>query len=179
MTKEMGELKILITGTVGAGKTTAIAAVSDIQPLSTDVRNNDASIAKALTTVGLDYGELALGGGEVLRIYGTPGQKRYDFMWKILVRGALGLVILIDNSRPDPLADLAVYVNGFSGFLASSACVVGVGRMETHATPHLDQFAERLDQLGVRCPVVALDVRQRDQVVQLLDLLLVQMEADA
>ena len=178
MTRETGELKILVTGTVGAGKTTAIAAVSDIAPLNTDVRNNDTSVAKALTTVGMDYGELALDGGEVLRIYGTPGEERYDFMWKILVRGALGLVILIDNSRPDPLADLETYLKGFSDFIASSACVVGVGRMETHPAPHIDRFAERLDQWGARCPVVALDVRQRSEVVQLLELLLVQMETD-
>lgn len=175
---ETSELKILITGTMGAGKTTAIAAVSDIKPLSTDVRNNDMSVAKALTTVGMDYGELALGDGEVLRIYGTPGQERYNFMWKILVKGSMGLVILIDNSRPDPLADLEMYVEGFSDFIASSPCVVGVGRMETHASPHMDQFAETLDRLNARCPVVAVDVRERDQVVQLLDLLLVQMETD-
>ncbi len=173
-----GELKILITGTVGAGKTTAIAAVSDTQPLSTDVRNNDASVTKALTTVGMDYGELALEGGEVLRIYGTPGQERFSFMWKILVRGALGLVILIDNSRPDPLADLDVYLHGFADFIATSACVVGVGRMEAHPSPDINRFAEHMERAGARCPVIALDVRQRSQVLALFDLLLVQMETD-
>ncbi len=173
-----GELKILITGTVGAGKTTAIAAVSDTKPLSTEVRNNDASVSKALTTVGMDYGELALGGGEVLRLYGTPGQERYDFMWKILVKGALGLMILIDNSRPDPLGDLQTYLDGFSDFLANSPCVVGVGRMENYPNPGLDMFAELMERAGVRCPVVSLDVRIREQVVGLLDLLLVQMETD-
>lgn len=174
--REASELKILITGTVGAGKTTAIAAVSDIKPLSTDVRNNDASIMKALTTVGMDYGELALGGGDVLRIYGTPGQERYSFMWKILVKGAMGLVILIDNSRPDPMADLHMYLQEFSEFISHSPCVVGVGRTETHAKPHVDEFADALACMNLQCPVIAVDVRQKDQVVQLLDLLLVQIE---
>lgn len=172
----VGDLKILITGTMGAGKTTAIAAVSDIKPLNTDVANNDVSVSKALTTVGMDYGELALGGGEVLRIYGTPGQERYSFMWQVLVKGAMGLVILIDNSRPDPIADLEMYMRAFSDFVSTSPCVVGVGRTETHATPELDQFSDALSRMNVQCPVVAVDVRQKEQVVQLFDLLLVQIE---
>ena len=43
----MTEHKILFTGTMGAGKTTAIAAISEIRPLSTDVQNTDASVSKA------------------------------------------------------------------------------------------------------------------------------------
>jgi signal recognition particle receptor subunit beta len=125
------EHKILFTGTMGAGKTTAIAAVSEIAPIRTEVRNSDASVAKATTTVGLDYGELTLDNGEKLRLYGTPGQIRFDFMWRILARGALGLVILVDNSRPDPLADLDVYLDGFAELIEKTACVIGVGRTET------------------------------------------------
>src|SRR2546427_7577416 len=62
----MSELKILICGTAGAGKTTAIRAVSEIAPVSTDVRNTDAAVDKALTTAGMDYGELTLDNGEKL-----------------------------------------------------------------------------------------------------------------
>ena len=171
------EHKILITGTMGAGKTTAIAAISEIPPLSTDVHNSDTSVAKAVTTVGLDYGEITLEGGEKLRLYGTPGQKRFDFMWKILARGALGVVILIDNSRPDPLADLAQYLDGFSDLIKRTACVIGVGRMDTHPLPDIDSFADVLSARGLVCPVFAADVRDRPQVLQLLDLLLVQLES--
>jgi signal recognition particle receptor subunit beta len=173
----MTEHKLLFTGTMGAGKTTAIGVVSEIPPLTTDVRNHDASVAKALTTVGLDYGELTLSSGDKLRLYGTPGQMRFEFMWKILAQGALGLVILIDNRSPDPLADLDVYVAGFADLIAQTACVVAVGRMETHPSPGIEQFADRLASRGVLCPVLPADVRRRDEVVQLLDLLLTQLEA--
>lgn len=47
----MTEHKILFSGTTGAGKTTAIGSVSEIPPLSTDVRNTDTSLAKKMTTV--------------------------------------------------------------------------------------------------------------------------------
>lgn len=172
----MVEHKILFTGTTGAGKTTAIGCVSEIPPISTDVRNTDPLVAKALTTAGLDYGELTLDNGEKLRLYGTPGQTRFDFMWKVLARGALGLVILIDNSRPDPLADLDVYLRGFERTIREASCVVGVGRTETHAKPDLEAFARHLEQRDVLCPVLPVDVREPVEVIQLLELLLLQLE---
>lgn len=172
----MKEYKILFTGTMGAGKTTAIAAISDIEPISTDVQNNDPSLDKSHTTVGLDYGEVALGPDERLRLYGTPGQARFAFMWSILARGALGLVILIDNSRPDPLGDLRVYLKGFADCIGTTACVVGVGRLVGHPSPGLDDYAALLAQAGHTCPVVEVDVREAGQVRMLLDLLLLQLE---
>lgn len=173
----MIEHKILFTGVTGAGKTTAIGAVSEIPPLSTDVRNTDRLLSKAMTTVGMDYGELTLDNEEKLRLYGTPGQQRFDFMWKILSTGALGVVILIDNSQPSPLDDLDRYLKGFAKLIDETACVVAVGRLETHPQPGIDQFVSHLEKRGVLCPVLPADVRERDQVVQILELLLLQLES--
>lgn len=172
----MADHKILFTGTMGAGKTTAIGAISEIRPLNTDVHNHDASVAKDLTTVGLDYGEVTLENGEKVRLYGTPGQKRFDFMWTILSKGALGVILLIDNSRPDPLADLDLYLDGFADLISRTACVVGVGRMEQSPQPDLDAFALRMQDKGFVSPVLATDVRDPAQVLQLVDLLLLQLE---
>ena len=147
--------------------------------MSTDVRNTDSGLSKEMTTVGMDYGEVTLEGGDKLRLYGTPGQKRFDFMWKILSKGALGLVILIDNRQPDPLADLDMYVDGFKQLINDTACVVAVGRMETHASPDLEQFSSHLAERGILCPVLAADVRDGVQVTQLLELLLLQLETKA
>lgn len=173
----MNEYKILVTGTMGAGKTTAIAAISEIPPIMTDVQNNDASNSKLTTTVGLDYGELTLDGGDKLRIYGTPGQERFAFMWKVLSKGALGLIILVDNSRPDPLADVSSYLNSFSELIARAGCVIAVGRTETHPEPSLDQYAQLLESKGVNTPVIPADVRNQDEVINILELLLMQFEA--
>jgi signal recognition particle receptor subunit beta len=174
----MREYKILFTGTVGAGKTTAIGRVSDVPPVMTDVRNSDTSIAKERTTVGLDFGELTLDNGDRVRMFGTPGQERFAFLWKILVRNALGLVVLIDNSRPDPLADLAVYMAGFSEALRTIPCTVGVGRMEAHPVPSLDDYAQAIAGTGRVFPILSVDVRDRSDVILLLDTLLMQLEAD-
>lgn len=173
----MNEYKILFTGTMGAGKTTAIAAVSETPPIVTDVHNTDTSVAKARTTVGLDYGQLTLPGGDRVRLFGTPGQARFDFLWQVLAKNALGLIVLTDNSRPDPLADLSVYLDGFTSQLDQMPCVIGVGRLDTHASPDLDAYNDRVARHGRVLPVLPVDVRRRDDVVLMIDLLLAQIEA--
>lgn len=174
----MREHKIIVTGAVGAGKTTAIAALSDVAPVNTDVVSTDRSMTKPHTTVGLDFGEFALPNGDTVRLFGTPGQARFDFLWDILARNALGVIVLCDNARQDPLADLQLYIDGFALALKTLPCVVGVGRCDTHDTPSLDDHAALLQRNGHVFPVVAVDVRRRADVVFLVDLLLLQLEAD-
>jgi signal recognition particle receptor subunit beta len=173
------DLKIVFTGTPGAGKTTAIAALSDIAPIVTDVANSDPHLAKAQTTVGLDYGHVDLGEGVRVRLFGTPGQQRFDFMWRILVEQALGLVILIDNSRPDPLADLRVYLDAFADLLPHMNCAIGVGRTLECPVPTLDDFADVLAERDLAIPTLAVDVRERNDVLLLIDAILSQAEANA
>lgn len=173
----MREYKLVLTGPMGVGKTTAIAAISEVPPISTDVANADTSVAKATTTVGLDFGQLTLDNGDRLRVYGTPGQSRFDFMWQILIRDALGLAILLDNSRPRPLDDMHTYLDGFADALKEMPCVIGVSRCDTHASPSLDDYAYALQARGLVLPVVAVDLRRRDDVIALIDALLVQIEA--
>lgn len=172
----MREYKLVFTGPMGVGKTTAIAAISDMQPISTDVANADTSVDKATTTVGLDFGDLTLDNGDRLRLYGTPGQSRFDFMWKILVNGALGLVVLLDNSRPDPLADLDVYLDGFADALPGMACTLGVSRLESHPVPGIDEYADRLEARGLLLPILPVDVRRREDVALLIDTIITQVE---
>lgn len=168
--------KIVFTGTPGAGKTTAIAALSDRAPVLTDVANTDASLGKERTTVGLDFGELDLGGGQRVRLLGTPGQLRFEFMWQIIATDALGLVILVDNSRPDPLADLALYLDAYEKLLPDMSCAVGIGRSSAGSRPTLDDFTDLLSARGWVFPVLAVDVRQRDDVLLLVDTVLAQAE---
>lgn len=171
----MIEHKIIITGTMGAGKTTAIAAVSEIEPISTDVMNTDKSIDKEKTTVAFDYGEVTLDETEKLRIYGTPGQQRFAFMWKILSKGAMGVIILVDYTRPDPFADLAIYIENFEKLILETACVVGISKLPSEDKAVLDEFAKFLATRNIICPVLAVDVREKQDVLELLDLLLMQL----
>lgn len=173
----MTEHKILFTGPMGAGKTTAIGAVSETPPVVTDVVNTDTSHSKKHTTVGLDFGQLTLPGGDRIRLFGTPGQARFDFLWKILVKNALGLIILADNSRPDPIKDLRTYLDGFSDELQELPCVVGVGRLAENPSVELEDYLDEIARYGLVLPVLEVDARRRDDVVLMIDTLLAQLEA--
>jgi signal recognition particle receptor subunit beta len=89
----------------------------------------------------------------------------------------MGLVVLVDHARPAPLADLAIYLENFLDLIARTGCVIGVGRMHAGHEPGLDAFADVAARHGVVCPVVPVDVRDRAQVLSLVDLLLVQLES--
>ncbi len=78
---QITEAKIIFVGSVGAGKTTAITAISDIATVSTEaIATDDTALRKETTTVGMDYGEVRIDAGLVLRLYGTPGQGRFSHM---------------------------------------------------------------------------------------------------
>lgn len=163
------EHRILFTGTMGVGKTTAVASLLDQPPVHTELDG-------AAGPVLLDHGDLTLDNGERLRLYGTPGQRRFEPVWRELAEGALGLVILVDHARPDPLADLAIYLENFAGLIRRTACVIGIGRLPAGGEPGVDAFAAVAQAHGVLCPVLPIDVRERSQVLGLVDLLLVQLE---
>ncbi len=172
------ESKLVFCGPMGAGKTTAIRAISEIPPISTDVINTDFSeSAKDETTVALDYGELTLEDGQKLLLYGTPGQRRFEFMWPLVARGALGIVILLDQSRPDPHGDLEGFLDAFETQIVDGRVVVAVGRLQQGVDAALQAYRELLGRRGLFAPVMPADVRRRDEVLRVLRVLFHQIEA--
>ena len=173
----MSELKFIITGTAGVGKTTAIAALSDIPPVVTDaVTTDELAAVKDTTTVAFDFGEIILDEDTRVRIYGTPGQERFKFMWEILAEGALGLVILVDATRPDPLADLGMYVDNFIGLIEETGVAVGITRSDPSNGAELEQYYTYLQGRDIFCPVMAVDPRDQKDMMEIMDCLMSLLE---
>ena len=173
----MSHLKLIFSGPPGVGKTTAIETISETPLIRTEMLTTDAlAEVKQTTTVAMDYGEITLEDGQKLRLYGTPGQERFRFMWDILTQGGLGLLILIDNSRPDPLADLAMYLDSFADFISSTAVVIGVTRSVQPPQLTLDDYGEFLARRGAVFPLFEVDIRRQEDVLLLLDALLLCLE---
>lgn len=101
-------VKVMIAGGFGTGKTTLVASVSDIKPLTTEESLTEAGAGlddligvtgKTRTTVSMDFGKISLNDELVLYLFGTPGQERFWFLWNGLFKGALGAVVLVDTRR--------------------------------------------------------------------------------
>jgi signal recognition particle receptor subunit beta len=175
---EHQEMKIVFTGPMGAGKSTAIRAISDIAPVSTDVENIDRSaFDKETTTVALDFGQIVLDDGRMVRLYGTPGQKRFEFMWQVLGSGALGVILLLDATQVNALAELDTYLDAFDDLARSRLMLVGVGRSEAAGAVTVPSVLQRLRLRGLILPVFSVDVRRREDVLLLIDALLSLIEA--
>lgn len=166
--------KVIFTGPVGAGKTTAIAAISDKPPVSTNEAASDMTVSrKAKTTVAMDYGVKHLDSGDILHLYGTPGQQRFDFMWEILVENGLGLMLLIDNRRSNPFGDLAFYLDAFQEFIQKTGVAIGVVGMDVKAKPSLQDYQQQIAALGCGVlPLFEVDARSKRDVSIMLEALL-------
>lgn len=169
----MSAHKIIFTGPVGSGKTTSIAAISDVEPFVTEqIATDDTRNRKEQTTVAMDYGMLKLDNNERIHLYGTPGQERFNFMWDILTDGGIGLILLIDNKRANPLDDLSFFLNSFRDFIRNTAVVVGVTRMDIASRPSLEDYHRVLRELNVNIPIFEVDAREKKDVIYLVQTLL-------
>ncbi len=169
--------KIIFTGPVGAGKTTAIEAISDISIIKTDEYASDMTKSrKPQTTVAMDYGLIRLGEDERVHLYGTPGQERFDFMWDILTKGGIGLILLLDNTRQDPYRDMKFYTNAFRDFIQQEQMVVGVTRMDLQRKPGINDYRSWLKELSIDAPVFEVDARDRSDVTSLVQALLYSLD---
>jgi signal recognition particle receptor subunit beta len=158
-------VKIIIAGGFGVGKTTMVASVSEIPPLTTEEILTEASDGiddldgverKTTTTVALDFGRITISPKHVLYLFGTPGQERFWFMWDELARGAIGTVVLVDTRRLDTsFGAIDFFERRRIPFIVAVNCFDNAQRYQEH---------EIRGALAVptHVPIVMCDARQRD-----------------
>ena len=173
----MNQHKIIFSGPVGAGKTTAIDAISDEPPIRTDANASDMTKQrKSSTTVTMDYGVMNLSEGEKIDLHGTPGQERFSFMWDIVTTGGIGLVLLLNNARPDPFHGLRFFLRTFKPLIDETEVVIGVTQMDLKHTPILEEYHGLLREYGLTGPMFEIDARVRDDVSILIQALLYSLD---
>jgi hypothetical protein len=171
------QVKVVVTGPYGAGKTTLIKTMSEVAVLSTErqVTGTGGGEQKTNTTVAMDFGRLTIDAELVLYLFGTPGQKRFDFMWEILSEGMLGFLVLVDAQRDASVEEAAEILQYFRD-VADVPFVVAVNKLEGEAAGDVERVRQWLRLPGdVRCVVV--DARDKESVkAALLELLYAVMD---
>jgi hypothetical protein len=160
-------VKIVIAGGFGVGKTTAVASISEIAPLTTEEAMTAVAAGiddigdvttKTTTTVAMDFGCITLDESLKLYLFGTPGQDRFGFMWDDLALGALGALVIVDSRR---LEDCYPAIDYFEQL--DLPFVVAVNRFDGQITLDLDAIRWALD-IDEDTPVITFDARDRRSV---------------
>jgi uncharacterized protein len=173
--------KILIAGGFGAGKTTLVAAISEVRPLLTEERLSSAGaglddlrgvVGKTTTTVAMDFGRITISERLVLYLFGVPGQERFWFMWDELAYGALGAVVLADVRR---LRDCFPSVNYFE--TRKLPFVVAINCFDDAPRYDPEEVRVALD-LDPDVPALLCDARQLSSVKNVLTTLVESISAE-
>jgi small GTP-binding protein len=163
----MQTVKMVVTGPFNAGKTAFIQAVSEIDVVATERKiSSDVERVKETTTVAMDFGRITVDDDLVLYLFGTPGQKRFDFMWEILSEGMLGFIVMIDSTRPETFREARSILQTFRAY-APTPYVVAANKQDMPDAWSLDdmRLALRLEPKVKLLPCVA---RKKDTVKTVL-----------
>lgn len=157
------------------GKTQAICSLSETSVLTTEAMNTDQQAHhKPLITVGIDYGEIKLEGDLVVGLYGTLGQQRFDFVWSVICKGAIGAVILIDHSRRSSIEDLKFYINAFKDLVDN--IIICITHVDEDAQQLLKKYRNWLSMQNHVMPSYAIDARKKDDVLLMVEALIARAE---
>jgi hypothetical protein len=178
----MQTVKIVVTGPFSAGKTEFIRSVSEIDVVSTERKiTAEAEKIKNSTTVAMDFGRISIDDELVLYLFGTPGQRRFDFMWEILSEGMLGFIVMVDSARPETFREARSILETFRAY-APTPYVVAANKQDMDDAWDLEDMrvALRLDPNVKFLPCIAQDKESVKKVLlELLYTILSEMEAGA
>jgi signal recognition particle receptor subunit beta len=156
----MQNVKMVVTGPFSAGKTEFITSISEIDVVRTErqISSEAERTVKDSTTVAMDFGRITIDDELVLYLFGTPGQKRFDFMWEILAEGMLGFVMMIDSTKPETFTEARIILDTFRAY-ASTPYVVAANKQDRPDAWHVAdlRIALRIDPDVKLLPCVAND----------------------
>ena len=172
-------VKMVVTGPFNSGKTAFIRTVSEIDVVSTERDiSSEAEKVKETTTVAMDFGRITVDESLVLYLFGTPGQKRFDFMWEILSEGMLGFIVMVDSTRPETFREARNILEAFRAF-SPTPHVIAASKQDLDEAWDMEdmRIALRLDPEDILLPCTALDKESvKDTLLELLESIILELD---
>lgn len=130
--------KIIVTGSLNSGKSSFIHSAS-IKAVSVD---------RLGTTVALDHGFIDYKGFSA-DLFGTPGQERFDPIISLLGHEALGVIVVLDATRPEtyPRAEEMLGISKTEGLPK----VIVANKIDL---PNAASIEEIKNQINIDAPIV-------------------------
>jgi small GTP-binding protein len=174
----MEQIKVVVTGPFGAGKTQFINTISEIDVVATERRISvpEQRKTKQETTVAMDYGYITIKKDVVLELFGTPGQKRFDFMFDILSRGMWGYVVMVDSTDPSSFREASDILKVFDNF-ARVPRVIAANKQDQKGAVSPDELRKAL-KLDPSVKILPCKATDKSSVGKVLLGLLFSMQAE-
>ena len=174
-------VKMVVTGPFSSGKTQFVQSISEIDVVATErAISTEEERVKDQTTVAMDFGRITIDDDLILYLFGTPGQRRFDFMWEILAKGMLGFVVLVDSARPETFREAQSILETFRAY-APTPYVVAANKQDLEDAWAVDDLrvALRLDDDIKMLPCVGTSQEDvKNVLLELLYSILEEMEQD-
>jgi len=171
----MQTVKMVVTGPFNAGKTEFIRTISEIDVVATEQKiSRRSERIKDWTTVAMDFGRITIDSDLVLNLFGTPGQKRFDFMWEILSEGMVGYVVMIDSAHPETFREARSILELFRSY-SPTPYVIAANKQDLKNAWSLEdlRYALRLEKNEKMVSCVATDLKSvKTVLLDLLDLVM-------
>ncbi len=151
----MESIKVIVTGDFSSGKTQFIKTLTG-NPVTTERKVTEKSeyVKKSKTTVALDYGKIILE-NKIVHLFGTPGQKRFDFMWEVLDKDKSAFILLVDSTDKESIENSKFFLKIFQK--DNVPFIIGCNKQDLPSALSVNEIRSILDIDADYIPLVAKD----------------------
>ena len=162
----MRSYKIIVSGPFNAGKTTFIRTLCE-EYIDTDKKLLKPLGEKTKTTVALDFGVVSFDNKSV-RLFGTPGQKSFYFMWEVLSKKLDGYILLVDSEDVEALNEAEDLYRFFKIMIPEIPHAIGLNKYNRPGFKMEPRDVVMALSVPPSVPVLKVDARNYDSALNLV-----------
>ncbi len=115
--------------------------------------------------VAMDFGRLTIDEDIILHLYATPGQERFNFIYPLLRKNALALIILGDITNEESIKDIVRYYRNFKS-LKRLPTVVALTKTDLENRVPEEKINRYPSDLPKDIPVLKINATDKESVKQ-------------